>query len=112
MEHQYLYKANVLRVVDGDSVDFKIDLGFGIFHDIKIRLLGINAPETSTPEGKVSRDWLKQQLPAGTPVLLLTQRDKKEKYGRYLGTIYLNGLDMNEELVKSGHAVLYDGGAR
>lgn len=108
----FTYAATVVRVVDGDTVWLDVDLGLDIHTAISIRLAGINAPETSTPEGQAARDYLRSRLPAGTRVLLATVKDHREKYGRYLGTITLAGADLNAELVALGHAVPYGGGKR
>lgn len=108
----YTYQATVLKIVDGDTADFKIDCGFSIYHDLKVRLAGINAPEKNTQAGKDAKAWLEAQIPVGTSVVIKTQKDKQEKYGRYLGVILLGDLDINQELVKNGHAVPYDGGKR
>lgn len=109
----YEYRATVLKVVDGDTVDFKLDVGFNVSIDMKIRLSGINAPEKSTPPGVTAKRWLDSKLRPGTVVTLKTEKDKQEKYGRYLGTIIMEDFtNINEELVKAGHAVPYDGGKR
>ena len=108
----YTYRATVTNIVDGDTADFRIDCGFKVYHDLRVRFLGINAPEKRTQEGKDAKVWLEAQIPVGTQVILETKKDEKEKYGRYLATVYLGELDINQELVKSGHAVEYHGGKR
>lgn len=108
----YEYRATVIRVVDGDTVWLNVDLGFEVRRSDSFRFLGINAPETSTPEGKSARDWLTTYLPPGTVVTVRTEKDRREKYGRYLATILLNGADLNDLALKTGHAVPYFGGPR
>ena len=108
----YNYKATVERLVDADTVDVSIDLGFDIHHKTRLRLMGIDAPERFTDEGKAATAWLAQQLPIGHEVTVSTFKDKAGKFGRILAIITYNGLDMNQELVKNGHAVEYDGGKR
>jgi micrococcal nuclease len=83
----YNYRASVIKVVDGDTVDLRIDLGMSIFHDIRCRLLGINAPERFTKEGKESTKFLKDLLSKQKTWEVITHKDKKEKYGRYLVSI-------------------------
>jgi|SRR5688572_20784586 len=109
----YEYRATVLKVTDGDTADFRIDCGFNIFHDMKVRFAGLNAPEMKTHEGKLAKRWLESKLPVGLVVTIKTEKDKTEKYGRYLATVILEDFtNINEELVKAGHATEYDGGKR
>lgn len=104
----YEYSARLRRVIDGDTVSLDIDLGFGIWQmDETVRLLGINCPEMKTEAGKVARDftlhWLEER--AAKPLRIQTTRDKREKYGRMLGTIYVDSECLNSWLVISGNAV-------
>jgi len=108
----YEYRALVARVVDGDTVDLKVDCGFHIYHTVRVRLAGLNAPEMKTQEGKDSKAWLMSHLPPDTEVIVKTFKDKQEKYGRLLGVILKDLTNLNEELVKAGHATEYDGGKR
>jgi micrococcal nuclease len=121
VKQMYNYKAECVRVVDGDTIDAKIDLGFDITIKKRIRLAGINAPESRT------RDLEEKKLGLAAKERLITLLDKgslqiesKElgKYGRVIGVlhIYPDNLDLpmniNETLVKEGYAVKYDGGKR
>lgn len=105
----YEYAARVIRVVDADTVWLAVDLGFDTHSNFSIRLFGINAPEVSTDEGKAARDHVSRLLPPGAVVVLKTIKDKKEKYGRYLGIIYHDGpeLSLNDHLVAEGMALPY-----
>ncbi len=106
----YEYKAIVIDVHDGDSIRVDVDLGFDVaLRNIPLRLAGINAPELSTVAGKLARDYLSSCLPDGTDVVIRTQKDKKEKYGRYLATVFIDSCNVNDLLVSSGHAVPWDG---
>lgn len=91
MTPTYTYNATVTRVVDGDTVDLMVDLGFRVTTKIRTRLLGINAPEVSTPEGCVSRDRLREHLPVGTEVVVSTFKDPTDKYGRWIATLVKKG---------------------
>ena len=108
----YIYRAKVTEVYDGDTVTVDIDLGFSvILRKQKIRLCGINAPEVkgeSRELGLVTRDWLREHI-LGKDIILHTIRDRSEKYGRYLGIIYLPeiGTNINEELLQLGLAIPY-----
>jgi micrococcal nuclease len=112
----YEYSARVIRVLDGDTVDVEIDLGLDIATHARIRLAGLNAAEMSTPSGEPARKHLEELLAAaGSPVTIRTQKDRREKYGRYLGTFLRTGggLDVNASMVADGFAKVWDGrGAR
>ena len=110
----YTYRAVVNRIYDGDTITVDIDLGFGIvMKDQVIRLLGIDTPEIrgeERPQGIMSRSFVEQRIPVGTRIMIKTIKDKKEKYGRYLGTIFYGETlaNLNEELLASGHADVYE----
>ena len=108
----YQYKALVTKVYDGDTITVEVDLGFKTYvMGEKIRLNRINTPEVrgdSREEGLKSRDYLRTVI-LNKEILLETVRDKKGKYGRYLGEVFYkqeNGewLNMNNDLVNKGFA--------
>ena len=105
----YEYRAAIIRVVDGDSLHAEVDLGFDVRMRMKLRLAGVNAPEMNTLEGKTARGYLIElfgTLPAA--VTLRTEKDRQEKYGRYLAWIHLpDGRSVNELLLATGHAIPY-----
>ena len=106
----YEYRACVKKVYDGDTVTVDIDLGFDVMlHGQKIRLLRINAPEVRGPErpaGLRSRDALRQMID-GKSITIKTQQDKKGKYGRWLGEIWLDDVCVNDWLITEGFAEKY-----
>lgn len=102
----YEYNATIVSVVDGDTAHLDVDLGLDTSQRITVRFYGINAPETSTPAGKDVRTILREKLPVGCQVRILTYKDKREKYGRYLATILLGDLNINAWLVENGYAVV------
>ena len=112
---KYYYEVEVLRVVDGDTVDVRIDLGFNVWHKCRVRMVGINAPESRTKDleekekGLAAKEWLKERLD-GTSVELQSQGTGK--YGRVLGEFYICKININQEMIEVGHAVAYDGGKR
>lgn len=110
----YDYTATVLKVVDGDTIDLRVDLGFHVSTTIRTRILGIDAPEVRTQEGKNVRDYLRLALPPGTQVQIQTEKDPGDKYGRWLATIREPALlgDVATHLIERGMAVAYSGGAR
>ena len=92
----YLYKATVVRCIDGDSVIFDIDCGFDVHLKAQsVRLYGIDTAETrgGTPElkvlGNIAKDYVTQMIPVGSEVLLKTHLDRKGKFGRILAEIYM-----------------------
>ena len=96
MNKLYNYKATVTRVVDGDTVDVLIDLGFGIHYAQRVRLYGINAPETRTRDkvekkaGLAAKAYLKEILKTNkNKCIIITTLDKKGKYGRVLGELLI-----------------------
>ena len=96
------YKINVLRVVDGDTVDVDIDLGFSTWlKKQRIRLYGIDTPETRTRDldekkyGKMATNFLSDTIKDAEVVALRTYKDKKGKYGRILGEIICDGVNLS-----------------
>jgi len=104
----YEYRATITRVVDGDTVHADVDCGLDIHTRLTIRLYGVNAPEARAPGGKEAADWLRGKI-EGKVVRIETYKDRREKFGRYLATIYaLDETDsVNQQLLDAGHAVAY-----
>lgn len=104
----YQYRATLIRVVDGDTIDASVDLGFSVRVDMRLRLAQINAPEMNTQEGKAARAFLADALKDGA-LTVETFKDKKEKYGRYLAVVYAGsaavGKSVNAMMIEGGHAV-------
>lgn len=108
----YKYNAKVIKVVDGDTVDLHIDLGFNVSFNTRVRLIGIDTPEKWFPYGKVVKAYLKQELENQDVYVDVT---KKDKYGRYLVTLYKeqgDTLSINNLLVNQGMAKAYHGASR
>lgn len=108
------YPVKIVRVVDGDTVDVDIDLGFGIWiHKERIRLLGIDTPESRTRDkvekifGKLASQFLKESL--GKTSVLRTSKDKSGKFGRILGEFIVDGESINQVMVAKRLAVRYHG---
>ena len=116
-----MYKCKILRIVDGDTVDVDIDLGFGMWmHKERVRMMGIDTPESRTRDleekafGLASKERLKELLPIGSTQILKTEIDKsgedaKGKFGRILGDFLIEGERASEILINEGHAVAYHG---
>jgi len=114
----YEYRATVLRVIDGDTVDLDIDMGLHTHIHERIRLDGINTPESNSKVAEertaaaAATEFLKSLL-TDPKVTVKTKKDAQEKYGRYLGVVLNSaGVNVNEALVTAGHAKPYSGGAR
>lgn len=112
-EPDYTYRATILRVVDGDTCHVEIDLGLDVRVRTTLRLAGLNAPELPTDEGKAAKAFLMGLLALGE-VLVRTIKDRREKYGRYLGMLYVYPasapvVDVNATMISSGHAVTSSG---
>ena len=120
----FYYKAEILRIVDGDTVDIDIDLGFGMWmHKERVRMMGIDTPESRTRDkveklfGLASKARLKELLPTGSIQILKTEidksgEDKKGKFGRILGDFILEDKRATDILIEEGYAVAYFGGSK
>ena len=106
----YEYSAKVVKVYDGDTITVDIDLGFGVWlHKQKIRLVGIDTPEVrgeEKEEGLKSRDWLREKI-LDKQITLRTAKDRKGKYGRWLGSVILHSTNINQEMISLGLAEKY-----
>ena len=110
------YKARIRKFIDGDTVDVDIDLGFDIIlHNQRIRLYGIDTPESRTRDkeekfyGKLAASFLKKQCKKGTCIALRTYLDKRGKFGRILGELIVDGVNVNQLMVEEHMAVEYYG---
>ena len=118
----YIYRIkSVTKVVDGDTIDADIDLGFDISLTKRIRFAGIDTPESRTTNvkekamGLESKEWLKKTLEGAKDILIKTELpDSTEKYGRIIGHLFINGQEtsLNNQMITSGYALAYDGGTK
>jgi micrococcal nuclease len=112
------YVKKVTKVVDGDTIDVDIDLGFDISFSSRVRLAGIDTPESRTTDkmekalGLEAKAYLKKEIESAKTVVIKTEKmDSSEKYGRILGWVFLDGssVSMNEKMIEDGHAWGYLG---
>jgi micrococcal nuclease len=112
------YVRKVENVVDGDTIDVLIDLGFDILFQSRVRLAGIDTPESRTKDlkekalGLESKEYLKKYLKDAKSVVIKTEKmDSSEKYGRILGWLYVNGdtESVNDKMINDGYAWGYLG---
>lgn len=112
---EYIYRGKVVRVVDGDTIDVQIDLGFGMTYSGRFRLSGIDTAEKNSPDAALREsathayNYLSRLL-TGNEVLIETY--KTDKYGRYLAEVEFNGRLVNQDMIDLGHAVAYFGGKK
>ena len=118
----YEYRIEIVKVIDGDTVDVNIDLGFGVWmKKERVRLHGIDTPESRTRDlaekqfGLLAKDFLKNQLTLGTPILK-THKDATGKFGRILGELlYIDNeetgsmVNINQLMIAEHQAVAYHG---
>jgi micrococcal nuclease len=121
MTNRFFYQAKVVNVVDGDTLDLLVDLGFNVHHNIRVRLHGINTPESRTTDikekelGLKAKDYTKDWIARHPVVFVSTVKDKKEKFGRILANIYSDetkNVSLNDSLVDAGYARVYNGEKR
>lgn len=108
----FTYRAQVVSIYDGDTIRVDIDLGFSQWsRNIPVRLAGLDAPEirgVERIEGLLSKDWLVAQIPPGTWITIKTQKDRKEKFGRYLAKIQMpDGSILNAAMIAAKFAAVY-----
>ena len=118
----YIYRIRTIsKVVDGDTIDADIDLGFDISLTKRIRLASIDTPESRTTNvkekamGLESKEWLKKTLEGAKDIIIKTELpDSTEKYGRIIGHLFINGQEtsLNNQMITSGYALAYDGGTK
>jgi micrococcal nuclease len=120
------YDVTVIKIVDGDTVDVDINLGFGIWlHDERVRIMGIDTPESRTSDrvedlfGEAAKARLKELMKHGGKLITTEDKDgedMKGKFGRILGDFYVEHDGMKKRvtdiLVEEGHAVAYFGGSK
>jgi micrococcal nuclease len=112
----YEYGCKVERVVDGDTVDVTLDLGFDILYKSRVRLYGIDTPESRTrnldekARGKLAKSFLEDAINNGKKVVIQTKlKDSRGKFGRVLGDIVVDGININQSMVDNFHAAAYFG---
>jgi micrococcal nuclease len=118
----YIYRIKqITKVVDGDTIDADIDLGFDISLSKRIRLAAVDTPESRTADanekkyGLQSKEWLKHKVENAKNILIKTELpDSTEKYGRIIGHLFINDQDksLNDQMIVEGYAWEYSGGTK
>jgi len=103
----YRYRAEIVRWVDGDTVDVVVDLGFKIQTKQRLRLFGVNTPERGKPGFREATEYCEGRAPQGSTVEVSTY--KTGKFGRWLADVFVDGDEdsVNKGLLETGHAVEY-----
>ena len=120
--HENKYDVTVIKIVDGDTVDVDIDLGFGVcLKDERVRIMGIDTPESRTSDrvedlfGEAAKSRLKELMAEGGKLITTEDRkgeDMKGKFGRILGDFEIDGKRVTDIMIEEGHAVAYFGGSK
>jgi micrococcal nuclease len=125
----YIYRVRqVIKVVDGDTIDVAIDLGFDISLTKRVRLSGVDTPESRTTDlkekalGLEVKEWLKKKLQDQTDIIIKTELpDSTEKYGRILGQLFVGDKEVmsvnkkksvNQQMIDEGYCWVYNGGTK
>ena len=104
-EKMHTYKCTILRVIDGDTVDVDIDLGFGVHTKKRIRLAEIDAPEIDQPHGKKTTNILFKMI---DNKIVKLKKITTDRYSRVVGLVYYQNIEINHYLVRNGLAWCYD----
>jgi len=116
----YEYRCKVVKIIDGDTVDVDIDLGFGVWlKKERIRMFGIDTPESRTRDseekkyGNAAKEFITGMLDDEGGIVLKTRKDKEGKYGRILGELWRTtdfaDKSINDYMIEKHHAVAYHG---
>ena len=112
----YEYRCKITRIVDGDTMDIDIDLGFGVWlHKERVRIYGIDTPESRTRDkvekqyGLMAKEFVKQFVKGNRIILSTKEYDAKGKFGRILGDIIVDRKSLSETMIQEHHAVPYFG---
>ena len=122
LKDPYIYRIKqITKVIDGDTIDADIDLGFDISLSKRIRLAAVDTPESRTADanekkyGLESKEWLKHKVENAKNILIKTELpDSTEKYGRIIGHLFINDQEtsLNNQMITEGYAWEYDGGTK
>ena len=112
----YEYRAKVTRIIDGDTIDVDVDLGFDVWLKNRVRMYGMDTPESRTRDkeekyrGLLSKEYLKEALKGPKEVILKTKKGEETgKFGRILAEVWVDGVNINKKMISEGYAVAYHG---
>ena len=114
----YSYRVkNIVKIIDGDTFDCILDLGFDVLLEARVRMMGIDTPESRTRDleekkfGFLAKEWLTDHL-SDSIIITTVVDNEKGKFGRILGTVWAEGININEQMIDEGYAWEYDGGTK
>lgn len=113
----YAYRVKtIIKVVDGDTFDCILDLGFNVLLEARVRMAGIDTPESRTTDktekvfGLASKEYLKERITKAKTIVIKTEiAQELEKFGRVLGHVFADGVNINQLMCQDGYAVAYWG---
>ena len=113
----YSYRVkSITKIIDGDTFDCIMDLGFDVLLEARVRMYGIDTEESRTRDleekkfGLLAKKWLVEHLEGVEDIIISTELDnEKGKFGRILGTAYLDGVNINQKMIDEHYAVSYHG---
>ena len=112
----YEYQCTIVKIIDGDTVDVDIDLGFGVWmRNERVRFKGIDTPESRTRDkeekvfGLFAKQYVEKAMPVGSTQILKTFKDSTGKFGRILGDFIVNDKSLIQEMIDKGIGVAYEG---
>lgn len=107
---------SIKKIIDGDTFDCVLDLGFDVLLEARVRMAGIDTPESRTRDkvekkfGLASKAYLVDKIKNAEDIIVRTELDnEKGKFGRILGTVYLDGVNINQQMINESYAVGYHG---
>lgn len=105
-ESTYMHAGQVVRMLDADTYDLRLDLGYFVSIDVRIRLSGVSAPEKRTSAGQAAIAFAEQHMPEGATVWVAAEQDPDRSFTRYIGRVWLPEARrwLGELLVEHGHA--------
>ena len=106
MEPAYRYMAEASRIIDGDSLHARIDLGFRVTVTLPLRVRGINSPELNTPEGQAAKQWAIGEL-LDKPLVVVSHKDR-QSFARWIADVWTPDGSYAQRIVAAGHAVAVD----
>lgn len=111
MEPAYRYRALISRIIDADTLDARIDVGFRMYAEVPLRLYAIDAPEARSAAGQAAADFTMHWLAERMGQVIVATYKAPEKYGRWLAEVHdpMSGETLNEALLRTGHAKAWHG---
>lgn len=105
VKDEFIRKAKITNIVDGDTIDGIVDLGYRVWTTQRFRLLDVNTPERGKLGAKEATQFIKDKL---LDKEVFIQSEKDDSFGRWLATVFINDTTINLELLENGHAIPYE----